>query len=53
MARALVLESPRRLTVQALLAPQTGDDDGLLRALVCGLCGERDAIPPVPAVVTP
>lgn len=39
MARALVLEAPRRLTSRELPLPTIGDDDGLLRVEACGLCG--------------
>jgi len=39
MARALVLEAPRRLVEWELWAPAVGDDDGLLRIEACGLCG--------------
>jgi alcohol dehydrogenase len=38
-ARALVLESPRRLEARDLPLPEIGDDDGLLRLEACGLCG--------------
>jgi len=39
MARALVLEAPRRLTVREFRLPTLGDDDALLRVVACGLCG--------------
>jgi alcohol dehydrogenase len=39
MARALVLEQPRRLVERELPVPEIGDDDGLLRIEACGLCG--------------
>ena len=39
MARALVLEAPRRLVERALPLPVIGEDDGLLRVEACGLCG--------------
>lgn len=39
LARALVLESPRRLVTRDLPLPEIGDDDGLLRIEACGLCG--------------
>ena len=39
VARALVLEAPRRLTCRELPLPDIGDDDGLLRVEACGLCG--------------
>src|SRR5947208_3881910 len=39
MARALVLEAPRRLTERSLPLPAIGDDDALLRVEACGLCG--------------
>ncbi|MBA3302541.1 MAG: alcohol dehydrogenase catalytic domain-containing protein, partial [Acidimicrobiia bacterium] len=38
-ARALVLESPRRLVPRRFDVPATGEDDGLLRVEACGLCG--------------
>lgn len=39
MARALVLEAPRRLRLQAFPVPEPGDDDAVLRVEACGLCG--------------
>jgi alcohol dehydrogenase len=39
VARALVLESPRRLVVRELPVPDIGDDDALVRVAACGLCG--------------
>jgi alcohol dehydrogenase len=39
MARALVLEEPRRLRERALPRPEIADDAGLLRVEACGLCG--------------
>jgi alcohol dehydrogenase len=39
VARALVLEAPRRLVVRELPVPDVGDDDGVLRVEACGLCG--------------
>ena len=39
VARALVLEAPRRLIVRELPIPVVGDDDALLRVAACGLCG--------------
>lgn len=39
VARALVLEAPRRLVARELPLPVIGDDDGLLRVEACGLCG--------------
>lgn len=39
MARALVLEAPRRLVLRQLPVPEIGDDDGLVRVTACGLCG--------------
>jgi alcohol dehydrogenase len=39
MARAVVLEAPRRLTTVTFPLPNLGDDDGLLRVEACGLCG--------------
>ncbi|MBS4729560.1 zinc-binding dehydrogenase [Mycobacterium sp. SM1] len=39
VARALVLEAPRRLTVREFPLPVVGDDDALVRVLACGLCG--------------
>lgn len=38
-AKALVLESPRRLTAREVPLPETGDDDAVLRVEACGLCG--------------
>lgn len=39
VARAMVLEQPRRLVARTLPLPDIGDDDGLLRVDACGLCG--------------
>lgn len=39
MARAVVLEAPRRLVARTLPLPEVGDDDALLRVEACGLCG--------------
>ncbi len=39
VARALVLEAPRRLEPATLQVPAVGDDDGVLQVLACGLCG--------------
>src|SRR5438270_2156745 len=39
VARALVLEEPRKLVERELPLPRVGDDDGLLRVEACGLCG--------------
>jgi len=39
VARALVLEAPRRLVERELPLPTIGDDDALLRVEACGLCG--------------
>ncbi len=39
MARALVLEGPRKLIARELPIPEIGDDDGILRVEACGLCG--------------
>lgn len=39
LARALVLEGPRRLAVRELPLPPLGDDDALVRVAACGLCG--------------
>ena len=39
MARALVLETPRRLVQRRLPIPDVSDDDGLVRVEACGLCG--------------
>jgi alcohol dehydrogenase len=39
MARALVLEAPRRLVPREFEVPAIGDDDALLRVEACGLCG--------------
>ncbi|MFA9564830.1 MAG: zinc-binding dehydrogenase [Acidimicrobiales bacterium] len=39
VARALVLEEPRRLAARDLPLPVIGPDDGLLRVEACGLCG--------------
>ena len=39
VARALVLESPRKLVAREFALPEIGDDDGLVRVEACGLCG--------------
>jgi alcohol dehydrogenase len=39
VARALVLESPRRLVVREFPVPMVCDDDALVRVAACGLCG--------------
>jgi hypothetical protein len=39
VARALVLEAPRRLVARELAVPRIGVDDGLPRVEACGLCG--------------
>jgi alcohol dehydrogenase len=39
LARALVLEAPRRLRLRSMPLPEIGEDDGLLRIEACGLCG--------------
>lgn len=39
VARALVLESPRKLVSREFALPDIGDDDGLVRVEACGLCG--------------
>jgi alcohol dehydrogenase len=39
MARALVLEGPRRLRAREIPRPEIGDDAGWLRVEACGLCG--------------
>ena len=39
LARALVLEAPRRLSVRTMPVPEIGDDDALVRVGACGLCG--------------
>src|SRR5205085_8067497 len=39
VARAMVLEEPRKLVGRELPLPHVGDDDGLLRVEACGLCG--------------
>ncbi|MDA3660146.1 zinc-dependent alcohol dehydrogenase [Mycobacterium xenopi] len=39
VARALVLDAPRRLVVREFRVPTVGDDDALLRVSACGLCG--------------
>lgn len=39
LARALVLEAPRRLVVREFPLPAVGDDDALVRVAACGLCG--------------
>lgn len=39
VARALVLEAPRRLTTREFPIPPLGDDDALIRVAACGLCG--------------
>lgn len=38
-ARALVLESPRKLVARDFALPDIGEDDGLVRVEACGLCG--------------
>ena len=39
VARALVLEQPRRFVTREFALPEIGDDGGLLRVEACGLCG--------------
>jgi len=39
LARALVLEAPRRLVVRDFPIPVVGKDDALVRVAACGLCG--------------
>jgi alcohol dehydrogenase len=39
VARALVLEAPRRLAVREFPIPALGDDDALIQVAACGLCG--------------
>lgn len=39
VARALVLESPRKLVPREFALPDIGEDDGLVRVEACGLCG--------------
>jgi alcohol dehydrogenase len=39
VARALVLEAPRRLVVRDFPVPKIGDDDAIVRVAACGLCG--------------
>ncbi|MGH3531433.1 MAG: zinc-dependent alcohol dehydrogenase [Mycobacterium sp.] len=39
VARALVLEAPRRLGIREFAVPSVGDDDALVRVAACGLCG--------------
>jgi len=39
VARALVLEAPRRLVMREFQLPAVGDDDALVRVAACGLCG--------------
>ena len=39
LARALVLERPRKLVARDLPEPAIGDDDALLQVEACGLCG--------------
>ncbi len=39
MARALVLEGPRRLATRSFAVPEVGDDDAVLRVEACGVCG--------------
>src|SRR5579875_746564 len=39
MARALVLEAPRRLVSRHLPLPAVGADDAVVRVVACGLCG--------------
>jgi alcohol dehydrogenase len=38
-ARPLVLQAPRNLDVREFPIAIVGDDDALLRATACGLCG--------------
>ncbi len=39
VARALVLEAPRRLVAREFPLPTLGDDDALVQVAACGLCG--------------
>lgn len=39
VARALVLEAPRRLVARELPVPGVGEDDAVVRVAACGLCG--------------
>ncbi len=39
VARALVLEEPRKLVEREIALPLLGEDDALLRVEACGLCG--------------
>lgn len=39
VARALVLDEPRRLSIRQFPLPEIGDDDALVRVQACGLCG--------------
>ena len=39
VARALVLESPRKLVPRDFAIPEVGENAGLLRVEACGLCG--------------
>jgi alcohol dehydrogenase len=39
VARALVLESPRKLVARDFELPEVGDDSGVVRVEACGLCG--------------
>jgi alcohol dehydrogenase len=39
VARALVLEEPRKLVAREIKVPEIGDDEALLRVEACGLCG--------------
>ncbi|MDT5355815.1 MAG: alcohol dehydrogenase [Mycobacterium sp.] len=39
VARALVLEAPRRLVVREFPLPAVRDDDALVQVVACGLCG--------------
>lgn len=39
VARALVLEAPRKLVAREFAIPVIGEDDGLVRVEACGLCG--------------
>jgi threonine dehydrogenase-like Zn-dependent dehydrogenase len=39
VARALVLEAPRRLVARELAVPEVGEGDALVRMAACGLCG--------------
>ena len=39
VARALVLEGPRKLVPREFAIPEVGEDTGLVRVEACGLCG--------------